>query len=61
MVHIGLTITELGRDNINAKNAEKYTSKFLHELDEVETELSRVINYLGQVKTRFNAILFNFN
>jgi hypothetical protein len=45
----GLTITELGRENINAKNADKYTLKFLNELDEVETELSRIINYLGQV------------
>ena len=33
----------------NTNNAEKYTTKFLQELDEVETELNRQINYLGQV------------
>ena len=33
----------------NIANAEKYTSKFLQELDDVETELNRQINYLGQV------------
>ena len=50
--HAGLTIQELGKEHLmqkNIANAEKYTSKFLQELDDVETELNRQINYLGQV------------
>ena len=47
-----MTIQELGKEHLmqkNIANAEKYTSKFLQELDDVETELNRQINYLGQV------------
>ena len=47
-----MTIQELGKEHMiqkNTNNAEKYTTKFLQELDEVETELNRQINYLGQV------------
>merc|ERR1712224_463146 len=50
--HAGLTIQELGKEHLNQKNiqnAEKNTTKFLQELDDVENELDRQINYLGQV------------
>ena len=58
--HAGLTIQELGKEHMaqkNITNAEKYTSKFLQELDDVETELNRQINYLGQVFMVFLCLL----
>ena len=45
----GMVISELAKDKVNEKQAEKQTDKFLREIDEVETELSRIIQYLGQV------------
>jgi len=45
----GLVITELSKPKVNDQNAQKYTNVFLKEIDEVETELTRQINYLGQV------------
>ena len=55
-----MTIQELGKEHLmqkNIANAEKYTSKFLQELDDVETELNRQINYLGQVFMVFLSML----
>merc|ERR1712168_305715 len=45
----GTVISELAKDKVNEKQAEKQTDKFLREIDEVETELTRIIQYLGQV------------
>ena len=42
-------MTELAKDKVNEKSADRFTDKFLKEIDEVETELTRHINYLGQV------------
>ena len=49
LFYSGLTIQELGKDTIQHTKAERATDKFIKELDEVETELTRQINYLGQV------------
>jgi hypothetical protein len=45
----GQVMTELAKDKVNEKSADRFTDKFLKEIDEVETELTRHINYLGQV------------
>merc|ERR1712233_182944 len=44
----GQVMTELAKDKVNEKSADRFTDKFLKEIDEVETELTRHINYLGQ-------------
>ena len=45
----GHVMSELAKDKVNEKSADRFTDKFLKEIDEVETELTRHINYLGQV------------
>lgn len=49
ITNAGLVINELSKDKVIERNAEKYTDKFLKEIDDVEAELTRHINYLGQV------------
>lgn len=46
---LGQTMQELSKDKPNDRSLDKYTSTFLQNLDEAETELATQINYLSQV------------